>query len=131
MDFSLIEALATLAQESSDAVPPPPGFASLLLPMGVIFLLYIFLIDRPKRKQQMERENSMTALKKGDKVVTIGGICGKVDHVDKTSGRVTLTVGKGMTLEFVRAAIDRIDKPQAEGKQAEGKQAAANEEAAG
>ncbi len=68
----------------------------LLLIFGI---MYIFMI-RPQRKQQKELEKFRSELKKGDKIVTVGGIYGTVDQVDertaliKVDGDVKLRVDK-------------------------------------
>ena len=64
--------------------PPPGSDGSFLasvgpfLPFGLIIILFYFLIIRPQNKQQRERDNMLKALKKGDNVITNGGIIGKV-----------------------------------------------------
>jgi len=74
-----------------------PMWIMLLLIFGI---MYIFMI-RPQRKQQKELEKFRAELKKGDKIVTAGGIYGTVDQVDektaliKVDGDVKLRVDKG------------------------------------
>lgn len=73
-----------------------PMWIMLLLIFGI---MYIFMI-RPQRKQQKELEKFRAELKKGDKIVTVGGIYGTVDQVDektaliKVDGDVKLRVDK-------------------------------------
>ena len=65
-----------------------------------------FLIIRPQQKQKRERENLLRAIKKGDRVVTSGGLYGTV--VGLSEHTVTLKVADQVKLDFERSAIGRI-----------------------
>ena len=63
------------------ASTPAAGEGSLLMtivPFALIFIIFYFFLIRPQNKKQKETEKMIAALKKGDKVVTIGGIHGVV-----------------------------------------------------
>jgi preprotein translocase subunit YajC len=68
--------------------------------LGLIIVVMYFFMIRPNRKQQKELENFRNALKKGDKVVTVGGIYGEIAEVSektvliKVDGDVKLRVDK-------------------------------------
>ena len=66
--------------------PAPQGAGwSMWIMLALIFAIMWFFMIRPQRKQQKELEKFRNALKKGDKVVTIGGIYGTVDEIkDRT-----------------------------------------------
>lgn len=66
--------------------PAPQGADwSMWIMLALIFVIMWFFMIRPQRKQQKELEKFRNALKKGDKVVTIGGIYGTVDEIkDRT-----------------------------------------------
>lgn len=74
----------------------------------IVFLLAIFylLLIRPQQKQAKKRSDMLGQLKQGDKVVTIGGICGKVKAV--TDKKVFLEIADGLTIEMLRTAISQI-----------------------
>lgn len=74
--------------------------------LGAMVLLFYFLLIRPQRKQQKERVAMLSRLKKGDKVVTIGGLHGTV--TDLTEDRVTLKVNENNRLVFERSAVNAI-----------------------
>ncbi len=68
-------------QATQDAAQQAGGIGSLLsmfLPMVIIIALLYFMMIRPQRKREKETKQMIDAMKVGDKVVTIGGICGKV-----------------------------------------------------
>ncbi|HYC52654.1 MAG TPA: preprotein translocase subunit YajC [Gemmatimonadaceae bacterium] len=64
---------------------PPAGGAPSLTPLlfqfGLIFLIFYFLIIRPQQKQKKRHEQALRTLKRGDRVVTSGGIIGEVVHI--------------------------------------------------
>ncbi len=53
--------------------------------MGLIFAVFYFLLIRPQKKKEDARRKMIDALKKGDNIVTVGGLYGKVTQVDETS----------------------------------------------
>lgn len=70
------------------AGPPPEGGANPLvtfLPLILIFVVFYFFIIRPQRKKEQQRKEMIEAVKKGDKIITIGGVHGTVTQVDETS----------------------------------------------
>ena len=69
--------------QAAPAADPAGGLLSLV-PMGLIILVMYFLLIRPANKQKQEHKKLLNALKKDDKVVTNGGICGKVISVENT-----------------------------------------------
>ena len=58
---------------------------SMWIMIALIFVVMYFFMIRPQRKQQKEQENFRNSLKKGDKVVTVGGIFGTVDEIKENS----------------------------------------------
>ena len=67
------------------AQPAQGGGWSMWVMLLLIFVVMWFFMIRPQRKQQKELENFRNSLKKGDKVVTIGGIYGTVCEIKETS----------------------------------------------
>ncbi|WP_020600503.1 preprotein translocase subunit YajC [Spirosoma panaciterrae] len=77
---------------------------NVLLWVGIIGIFYFFMI-RPQQKKQKDQKSFIDNLKKGDNVVTIGGLHGKVVSVEAAT--VTLEVDKGTKLVFERTSISR------------------------
>jgi len=69
------------------------------------------LIIRPQNKKRKETEKMLGALKKGDKVVTIGGLYGTIQNVKETT--VIIKVDDNVKLEFLRSAVSSIVQPSA------------------
>ena len=80
------------------------GMLSLLL---VFVVFWVFLI-KPQQKQAKQRAAMLEALKPGDKVVTIGGICGNVSRI--TDDKIFVEVSEGVVLEMLRNAISSLDE---------------------
>jgi len=101
------------------AASSPPGGAggsgamvTQLLFFAAIFAVFYFLLIRPQQKQKRERERMLTALKKGDRVVTSSGLHGTVTGLDEH--KVVLRVADQVRLEFDRGAIGRVVEAQGE-----------------
>lgn len=77
-----------------------------LLPMILVFVAFYFFLIRPQSKRQKERNQMLSNLKKGDKVVTIGGLHGTI--VELTEERVTLKVNDNTRLVFERTAVNSV-----------------------
>jgi len=75
--------------------------------VGIIGVFYFFMI-RPQQKKAREQKELLAGIKKGDEVVTIGGMHGKVFQVDETT--VTLDLDKGVKLTFDKSAVSRTVK---------------------
>lgn len=77
-----------------------------LLPFVAMFAVMWFLLIRPAQKKQKATREMQSQLKRGDQVVTIGGIYGVIDAVDDSS--VFLKISEGATVQFDRQAIGRV-----------------------
>ncbi len=82
---------------------------SSLLPLVAIFGIFYFLMIRPQQKQQKKHRDMLAAMKKGDKVVTRGGIHGTIHGI--TDNIITLEVSENMKIKLTREAIASI-QPQ-------------------
>lgn len=82
----------------------------LLLPIGMIVIFY-FLLIRPQNQRMKKHKAMLGAMKKGDTVVTQGGIIGKISKLADTE--VTIDTGEGAKLRIVRSMIvDVRDKAE-------------------
>ena len=82
------------------------GTGSILYILMLVALFW-FLLIRPQQTQAKKRAEMLTALKTGDKVVTIGGICGKVAQI--TDNKIFVEVSDGVVVEFLRNAISTVE----------------------
>jgi len=72
---------------------------------GLIFVVMYLLLIRPQRKKQKEHQALLSELKKGDKVVTSGGMFGTIFAIDDERGRVVLSFSGDTKLEFLKSSI--------------------------
>jgi preprotein translocase subunit YajC len=100
---------------------PQSGFG-MFVPLIGIFLIFWFLIIRPQSKQQKERNLKIKAARKGDNVVTIGGVYGKI--VKETELDVVLEVDKHSKtrIQFQRTAIQDVINSTAAQESAESRE---------
>lgn len=79
------------------------------LPMIIIMIvMFYFLLIRPQKKQRKEQEARVAALRKGDKVVTIGGMHGIVNAVSKET--ISIKISEGVFVPFNKVAIASVEK---------------------
>ena len=76
------------------------------LPFIAIIFIFYFLMIRPQNKKRKETEKMIAALKKGDKIVTIGGLYGTIQSVKETT--VIIKADDNVKLEFLRSAISSV-----------------------
>ena len=89
-----------------------PGFLGNPIVMIVLLIImFYFLLIRPQKKQRQEQEARVAALKKGDKVVTIGGMHGIVHAISKE--KVTLKISEGVFVPFTKASIATTESKSA------------------
>ncbi len=108
------------------AANPTGQMVSTLVTFGLVFVVFYFLIIRPQNKKQKEAKKMIEAVKKGDKIVTIGGVHGTVHAVKE--GTVVVKVDDDCKIEFSKSAIATVSVSKAEEKPAEAAPEKAEEE---
>ena len=83
------------------------SMVSTIVMFGAVFAIFYFMIIRPQNKKQKAVEKMLSAVKKGDKVVTIGGIHGVVSAVKDKS--VVVKVDDSAKIEFSKSAIASVE----------------------
>jgi preprotein translocase subunit YajC len=97
-----------LAQEEQPRAPSGAGQLVTFLPFVAIAIIFYFLLLRPQRREQAAREAMLSALKKNDKVVTVGGMIGSVANISPDGQEVTLKVDDNTRIRMVRSSIQRV-----------------------
>ncbi|MBR2179827.1 MAG: preprotein translocase subunit YajC [Selenomonadaceae bacterium] len=77
-------------------------------PIAVMLIIFYFLLYRPQKKAQQEREEMLNSLTKGTKVITIGGIYGIITQLNEKV--VTLKIAEKVEIEISRGSIGSIVK---------------------
>jgi preprotein translocase subunit YajC len=97
--------------QAQGAAQGAEGLVQFLLPIVLIFIVFYFLLIRPQQKKAKEHRDMVEAVKRGDQVVTAGGIIGKVTKVGD-EGRVTVEIAPNVRVEVLRGTIsDVLSKP--------------------
>jgi preprotein translocase subunit YajC len=109
----LVERLMVLAADAPKAAAPgaaenPSGqFFGMLVPLVLIGIIFYFLLVRPQKREREKQDHVLKALKKNDRVVTIGGIVGTIVNIEPDSELVTVRVDDSTRMVFLRSAIQR------------------------
>lgn len=111
----MMNLIAMMPQQGGD---PQSGMFSTLIMFALIILIFWLMIIRPQSKQRKEREKMLSSVKKGDKVVTAGGMHGKVAGVDEKT--LLVEVSDNVKIKFDRTAVSAILR-ESEGDGKEGK----------
>lgn len=81
------------------------GIFEMLFPLIMIFgIVYLFII-RPQNKRQKQHKELLDNLKKGDVVITQGGLIGKVTNISETDNEVTIDLGDSVKVSIVKQMI--------------------------
>jgi len=83
-----------------------PSSLTSFLPMIALFVIFYFLLIRPQQKRQKEHRNMVAGLAKGDEVVTMGGVLGKITVVDENF--ISLEVAKGMEIKVQKVSVQAM-----------------------
>jgi preprotein translocase subunit YajC len=99
-----------MTQFAAGATGSAGGFLGSVLPLVLMFAIFYFLLIRPQQKKQKQRSAMLSAIKKGDKVVTIGGMHGTVLEVKEDVLVVRISENTKVTLE--RGAVNQISSSE-------------------
>ncbi|MBD3160563.1 MAG: preprotein translocase subunit YajC [Candidatus Eisenbacteria bacterium] len=105
--------LIGIAQAQEGGSPDSPGgsqFMSTLFVLGSFFLIFYFLIIRPQQKRQKQAQKMIAALKKGDRVLTSGGLFGTVWDVKED--RVIVKLAEELKVEVAKTSIQQVIEPK-------------------
>jgi preprotein translocase subunit YajC len=79
--------------------------------IGLIMVFMYLLLIHPQRKKQKEHQKLISELKKGDRVVTTGGMFGTIFAIDDKNNRIVLKINENTRLEFLKSSIAaRVDE---------------------
>ena len=112
MQIPLLTEFLILAQEGGEPASAPPSILNspMVLILGIFFIFW-FLIIRPQMKRQKEHQEKIGGLKKGDRVVTAGGLIGKIVAV--RDDEVELELARDVRVKAVKSTIGDVILPKA------------------
>lgn len=98
---------------AQDAVGGGAALIMQLLPLLLIFVVFYFLLIRPQQKKQREHREMLKVLKRGDKVLTSGGIIAQVTRVKEGVDEVEVEIAPNVRVSVLRQTISDVFKPVA------------------
>ncbi|MCH9756970.1 MAG: preprotein translocase subunit YajC [Gammaproteobacteria bacterium] len=104
MSFFISNAMADAADAAGQAAQGDGTFSLVMI--GVIFVLFYFMLIRPQNKRAKEHRELITKLEKGDEIATSSGILGRVVHLDEQYLKVSVAEGTEITLQ--RSAVNAV-----------------------
>ena len=87
------------------------GFTQFI-PLILIFVIFYFFLIRPQQKKVKEHKSMVSALKRGDEVITSGGIVGKIERV-LGDDKVDITIADNVTVQVVQSTIQSLSSKPA------------------
>ncbi len=96
-----------------------PGFFGAfggMLPMILVIVVMFYLMYRSQKKERKKREEMVNSLKKGDKILTVGGIYGTISEVRE--GSLKIKIAENTEIEIAQAAVGQVVLPTAPATQA-------------
>lgn len=97
--------LILMAPQGQD---PGSGFMQSILLFGLIFLIFYFMIIRPQQKKQKERQKLLESIKKGDKIVTSGGMHGTIVGMEEKY--ILVEIADKVKVKIERGSVTTILK---------------------
>ena len=89
------------------------GFAQFV-PLILIFVIFYFFLIRPQQKKIKDHKLMVSSLKRGDEVVTSGGIIGRIERILEDD-KLDLTISEGVNVQVIRSTVQSlINKPQSQ-----------------
>lgn len=86
---------------------PGGDLISVIAPMAIIFVIFYFLLIRPQQKRQKQHREMLAALRRGDNIVTAGGVVGKVSKVIDDN-EIEVEIAKDIRVRVVRAFVQDV-----------------------
>lgn len=112
LDYILLQAAEGAAGGAEAATGGMSNWTFWIM-MILIFVVFYFFMIRPQQKKQKELQKERDAMKKGDKVVTAGGIYGEIKEVQETA--FIITIAKDITIKVDKASVYRSAEEAAQG----------------
>lgn len=102
--------LSTTSALMIGAAPAGGGFIAQMIPLLLIFVIFWFLLIRPQQKRMKEHQATINAVQKNDKVVTGGGIVGKVTKVG--DDEVEIEIAQGVRIKAIKNTLSGVIDPK-------------------
>ncbi len=92
----------------AQAVGAPGSAFTSFIPLILIFAIMYFLLIRPQQKKAKDHQAMVAALRRGDQVVTSGGLIGKVVRVKDEANEIEVELAEGVKVRVVRSTVAQV-----------------------
>ncbi|MGV6820594.1 MAG: preprotein translocase subunit YajC [Parvularcula sp.] len=108
--YSVAAFLISSAQAQTPPGPAPQGgIVDLLIPMALMFAVFYFLLIRPQQKQRKQHAEMIAGIKRGDTVVTAGGLIGKVAKATQAEDpEVLIELADGLQVKAIKMTLTEV-----------------------
>lgn len=106
--FALVDQAFAMGGGPPSPSGEQPNMLITMAPFLLMFVVMYFLIIRPQHKKQKEQQQMIDSLKKGDRVVTSGGVHGTITGIKEKEGILMLQVAKDVQVEVSRGSVSRV-----------------------
>ncbi len=115
--------------QTTDAAASQGSVTGMFIQLALIFLIFYVLLIRPQQKKIKQQEAMLAAIKKGDEIITNGGVYGKVIEAEPFD--LTIEIAEGVRIKMVRSMVrevitDEVKLPTQEKSKTKGKAANSN-----
>lgn len=87
------------------AAPQPDVFGSLLIPMLLMLVIFYFFLIRPQSTRAKEHRDRMNSVRRGDTVVTSGGMVGRVTKVSDASDEIEVELSENLKVRIIKSTL--------------------------
>jgi preprotein translocase subunit YajC len=99
---------SAFAQEATSAAAKQPSLLASIAPMVLIMAVFYFLIIRPQSKKVNEHKATISTIKKGDQIVTAGGVYGTVTKVDSDKNTLHVQIAEGVQIKIKQDTVAEV-----------------------
>ena len=101
-------AASTTAAAGAAAEAGPASFLISLMPLFLVIIIFYFFLVRPQQRRMAEYQKLVSGLRRGDRIVTSGGIIGTIHKVEDNSPDVTVEIAENVRVRVQRNAIAEV-----------------------
>lgn len=95
--------------QATGQAQPQGGLMFSFAPLLFMIVIFYFLLIRPQQKKQKEHQSMLSQLKKGDRILTSGGLYGLIERV-KDDGTLVIKIADNVKVEFAKSAVASVVK---------------------
>lgn len=105
----MFQSMTLISSAAAQGAAPAPGgsIIDMLIPMGLMFIVFYFLLIRPQQQARKKHTEMVAGIKRGDTVVTAGGLVGKVTKAGDDP-EITVEIAEGVAVKVIRSTLTDV-----------------------